>query len=115
VRARRNRVLAWVATGVLILSMTFAGMIIRFGPFQGPDTAATTPAGITSTVSSAGQTGPLGPVAPAANGPFGNGAAQGDGMGDGGLQGRTSSVTRHAVSASTALNGASVRTTAPEE
>jgi hypothetical protein len=102
VRSRRNTFFAWLAAGVLVLSLTIAGMIIYLGRFQGPDTLVTAPAGITSAAPPAGLS-PLGSIAPAANGSFG--AEPGDGTGDGGLHGRTSTVAPHGTGASTSPNG----------
>ena len=56
-RTTRSRILAWIAAGVLILSLTLAGVIIHLGRFPGTDTGATAP-GITSTVSAGGQSQP---------------------------------------------------------
>ena len=103
-RARRNRILAWVAAGVLILSLTLAGMIIYLGRFQGPDTGTTAP-GIASTVPPGGQSRPLAPVSPTFNGSLRTGAETGDGAAEGGLHIRTSVLTPRGVNASTALNG----------
>jgi hypothetical protein len=90
---------------MLVLSLTFAGMIIHLGNFQGTDSDATTPAQVTSTTPPAVQGQSLVPASPALNGSFGNGAEPGDGTEDGGLQSRTSTVTPRGLNASTALNG----------
>jgi hypothetical protein len=91
---RRNRVLAWLAAGILILSLTSAGMIISLGRFQGPDAAATVPAGGSAT------TLPIDQSAPSIGGAFSDESEMGDGVGDGGFQTRTS-IPSHAATAPT--------------
>jgi hypothetical protein len=76
--SRKHRLVAWVAAGILVLCLTFAGMIIRFGNFQGPDNVASTAARITSTAPTTRQAQPLGQVMPPANGFPESGAEQGD-------------------------------------
>ena len=105
-RSRRNTVFAWLAAGVLVASLPIAGMIIYLGRFQGPDTPATTPVGVTPAAPSASLSPSPGPVAPGTNGSFGSGTEPGDGAGDGGLPGQSSVVTPAGGIASAAANGA---------
>lgn len=104
-RSRRNTVFAWLAAGVLVASLTIAGMIIYLGRFQGPDTPATAPAGITSAAPAVGLSPSPGPGAPGTNGSFGSGTEPGDGAGDGGAASRTSLVTPAGGVAPAAANG----------
>ena len=91
-RARRNRILAWVAAGVLIVSLTLAGMIIYLGRFQGPDTGAKAPTGITSTQ-------PIAHSSPSTSGAFTGTSEVGDGVGEGGFQTRRVPAPSHSATA----------------
>jgi hypothetical protein len=94
---RRNRVLAWLAAGILILSLTFAGMIISLGRFQGPDVAAAVPAvGNTTTL-------PVDQSAPSISEAFSDESEMGDGVGDGGFQTKTA-IPSHSATAPTQVN-----------
>jgi hypothetical protein len=96
VRARRNRLIAFVVAGVLVLAVAFGGMILYLGQFQGPTTSATAPGGGAATIV------PIGQTVPAVAGSF-NGAEPSGGMEDGGLQARRISVTSHNPGAPTTV------------
>ena len=102
-RTKRNRILAWMAAGALILSLTLAGVIIHLGRFPGTVTAATTPR-TTSTVPTGGQSQRLAPASPALTGSFGNQAASADRASDGRLQIRTSALKPFGARASISPN-----------
>lgn len=94
-RTRRNRIIAFVVAGVLVLVVAFGGMVLYLGRFQRPDTGASMPAvGVSTNM-------PVSQPAPSINGSFAGGGEPGDGPGDGGFQTQKITATPHATAVPT--------------